>query len=90
MILKKKRETDKGYISYVINQPCLVCYAMPCDPHHTKTVGSFGSDYTVISLCRKHHTECHQIGKNTFQEKYGIDFDTEIIKLLIGYIKEME
>jgi len=89
MIPKHKREIDEGYLEYIRQQPCLVTY-QTAEPHHTVSRGSFGSDYLTVPLSRKHHTECHQIGKNTFQKKYGIDFDTEIIRLLIGYIKGLK
>jgi len=87
MIEKKPREIDKNYLKHVKGQSCLVCGDAPCDAHHIKSRATFGSDYTAICLCREHHTECHAIGKDTFQEKYCLDFNEARIKLLISYIK---
>lgn len=46
----------------------------PVDKHHIKTRKSGGSDepFNLIPLCRKHHTEIHQIGSVTFIEKYHL------------------
>jgi hypothetical protein len=54
--------------------PCSVCgIKPPSDPHHYKTRGAGGDDSleNLISLCRKHHNEIHQIGVLTFMAKYG-------------------
>ena len=40
------------------------------DPHHIKTKGAGGLD--TVPLCRKHHAECHAIGRWTFAKKYGL------------------
>ena len=79
-------ETSKNYLEYIKEQSCLIT-CQKAEPHHTISRGSFGSDYMTIPLSCKLHTECHAIGRATFQEKYGISFDKEIIRLLIGYIK---
>lgn len=51
---------------------CLVCRQMGVDLHHVKTRASGGSDdaFNLMPLCRKHHSECHQIGLKTFVERY--------------------
>ncbi|SUM32084.1 phi PV83 orf 19-like protein [Staphylococcus gallinarum] len=43
----------------------------------------------VLALCRKHHTEQHQIGINTFNDKYyltdsWVDVDARLNKMLRG------
>lgn len=83
---KQIREIDEGYLEYIKQQPCLIT-GQKAEPHHTVSRGAGGSDYLAIPLNREKHTECEMIGKNTFQEKYNLNFNKEIIRLLIGYIK---
>jgi len=91
-IPKPERETDEAYLDFVRSQPCLCkgndkgrkCLG-DIAPHHTKTVGSGGSDYGTVPLCAEHHTECHSIGRDTFQDKYGISFRDTIARLRTMY-----
>ena len=90
---KPIRETDKDYKSYIISKPCLV-WNNEClgdiVAHHSVSRGSGGSDYKAVPLCMRHHNDVHNIGWLTFQEYYNINFDKEIIRLLIGYIKKIK
>lgn len=89
---KQKREKDPGYLKHIREQGCLVpdCLYTPSDAHHSPSVGSGGSDYATVPLCRKHHSECHLVGRKTFQEKFGVDFKEERVQLLIGYIRKLK
>ncbi len=57
---------------------CAVC-GRPGEVHHVDTIG-MGMDrrdvddsgHRKICLCREHHTEAHQIGRDSFQEKYHV------------------
>ena len=91
MIEKHPREIDEDYLKYIRGEPCLVSNEHPCIAHHTESRATFGSDYKTIPLIEKHHTPgVHSMGKATFQELYNINFDKEIIRLLIKYIKELK
>lgn len=61
---------------------CRVCGAQSIDRHHIISKGAGGSDNVVniIHLCRKHHSECHSIGRETFFSKYRITRILEIAK----------
>ena len=89
---KSVRETDEDYLAYIKSQPCLV-WNNECigdiTAHHTITVGAGGKDYLAIPLCMRHHNDVHSMGLMTFQELYNIDFNKEIIRLLIGYIQKI-
>jgi hypothetical protein len=52
-------------------KPCLICRA-PSDPAHIKSWGSGGKDEreNLLSLCRHHHSESHQVGWLVFCQKY--------------------
>jgi len=90
---KKIREEDKDYKKYIETQPCLarnnncigdgIC-------HHSVSRGAGGADYLGIPLCMFHHQIVHQIGSRSFQELFNIDFQTEIVRLLTGYIRMLK
>ena len=75
------------YLEYVKQQACIVCGVTPVDAHHAKTKGSGGSDLTAVPLCRYHHRECHDIGRQSFQEKYQFDFRDSQLKSLQSYVQ---
>lgn len=52
-------------------------------PHHIKTRGSGGDDkkQNLLSLCLKHHSEVHLIGRMTFAKKYNVK---KILKFLVA------
>ena len=87
---KPKREVDKKYLEFIKKQFCL-CKNRDCigdiSPHHTVTKAASGSDLKTVPLCATHHSEVHNIGRDTFQKKYNIRFDEEIIKLLARYAR---
>jgi len=74
---KAIREVDKKHLSRIRKLPCIVknseCFGSIV-AHHTDSVGSGGSDLDAVPICVGHHTELHFIGRDTFQEKYGINF----------------
>lgn len=71
---KHKRIIDKKLLEEIGRGYCEVSYQcpQPTDAHHIKTRGSGGDDTreNVIGLCRRHHTEIHQIGISRFLAKY--------------------
>jgi hypothetical protein len=63
-----RRMRDKPHLQFVAKQPCLVCGRQPCDAHHLRFAQSRGlglkvSDEFTVPLCRAHHRELHQFGK---------------------------
>ena len=52
--------------------PCIVCGNTPSDQAHLKSVGSGGTmdEFNLIALCRRHHSEQHQIGFVRFIGKH--------------------
>lgn len=83
------------YKSYVRTLPCLIC-GQGSEPHHLLSVGMGRDrtkpkweDYTVIPLCREHHQELHQIGRQ-FEKKYKINLYKEALKILSKWIFKEE
>jgi hypothetical protein len=66
MFFKEKRIRDEAYLSEIRELPCVVCWARPCDPHHTISRGAGGGDNTVVPICRTHHNLAHSRGQKTF------------------------
>ena len=67
-IAEPKRLRDKAHLKFVASQPCLVCGRQPSDPHHLRfaqprAIGLKVSDEFTVPLCRGHHRELHQAGK---------------------------
>lgn len=77
--------------SCLVNKKCAVC-GKHADLHHIDRVG-MGRDREEIihegmeamPLCREHHTECHTIGQQSFNDKYhfgkGIELDRTLCRI---------
>ncbi|MFW5631140.1 MAG: putative HNHc nuclease [Acetivibrio ethanolgignens] len=74
------RTDDIGRYLYtcLVHRKCAVC-GCNGEIHHWDAIG-MGNDrrhyddrnLRKICLCRKHHTECHQIGREAFEKKYKV------------------
>lgn len=71
-IPKPKRITDRDLLNESHTKRCVICHRYGCDPDHTKTKGSGGSDSyaNIIHLCRVHHIEKGQKGITFMANKY--------------------
>ena len=74
--------------SCLVNKKCVIC-GKHADLHHVDHVGIGSNRDEIIHegmeampLCRVHHTECHTIGQQTFNEKYHFDKGIELDKTL--------
>lgn len=84
-------DIDNYVYMCLIHKKCCIC-GKKADLHHVDSVG-MGNNRTevqhegrkALSLCRKHHTEIHATGINSFLEKYhingGIPIDKTIMKI---------
>lgn len=90
-LLEYVDDIDHYVYMCAIHKKCAIC-GRRAELHHIDTVG-LGNDRTeiqhegkeAISLCRDHHIEFHQIGKQTFFEKYhfnnGVKIDKTLLKI---------
>lgn len=69
---KPKRHVDQQLLDKYRRRSCDVCGNFPSDPAHIKSRGAHGDDVddNLLSLCREHHTEQHQIGHFKMSRKY--------------------
>ena len=89
---------EDNYFIYLstINRTCVICGKKHADLAHRYAVGRgrnrntidhYGNE--VLALCREHHNEQHQIGIETFNEKYHLEnswvkVDDRLNKMLKG------
>ena len=67
---------------------CEICgeYVASQYPHHLITRGAFGGNAAAdnpdntIWLCARHHSEVHNIGRDTFFKKWGLEHRLEVAK----------
>ena len=89
-LLNRAEDVGRYLYSCVAHKRCCLC-GQKADLHHTTTVG-MGRNRREIShmgmmaeaLCRVHHTECHNIGQMTFDNKYhifGIKIDERLCEI---------
>ena len=87
MLQKPSRYVNEAYREFIKKQPCCITGKINVDPHHTKSVGSGGSDLTLVPLTHELHQECHYIGQATFQRKYNVNFEFIRLTLLEEWIE---
>jgi len=90
---KTKAWRDKKYLEYVRQQPCVVCgHTENIHAHHIRLASNSGTgmrpgDLWALSLCHLHHLEYHQLGKETFYERHGIDIYRELFTITKAWIE---
>ena len=96
-------KNDKAFLYWsTVNRNCVICGKPHSDLAHRFAVGR-GRDRTkinhfgnqVLALCRYHHNEQHQIGMDTFNNKYHltdswVSVDERLNKMLKGAKNEFE
>ncbi|RIO64166.1 hypothetical protein BUZ34_03005 [Staphylococcus haemolyticus] len=92
-------KNDKAFLYWsTVNRNCVICGKPHSDLAHRYAVGKGRNrnkinhvGNQVLALCRSHHSEQHQIGMNTFNQKYHltdswVDVDDRLNKMLKGVI----
>ena len=88
---------DKSLLYWAtVNRNCVLCGKSGADLAHHYAIGRGANrkkmqhyDYEVLALCREHHSEQHNIGVKSFDEKYilqdsWIKVDDRLNKMLKG------
>lgn len=90
---KVKIHRDKKQLDFVASKPCVCefdCQGNVC-AHHEDVLKQGGTsikgpDFCTIPLCVNHHRERHDLGKDTFYRKHGLDPMLEIIRYNALYL----
>lgn len=98
-MLKRKRWQSSAYLDYVRGLPCSVCGLIPIDggandPHHIigRSMGGMGTksaDWSVLPLCRQHHSELHDSGVDTWERENGPQA-FYALRTIGGYLERMQ
>lgn len=85
---KVKVNRDEDYKAFIRGQPCIIC-GCRSEHHHEplngRGVGEKGPDNESLPLCFTHHiAERHRWGRETFFNRYGIDW-----RELVNYYQKL-
>jgi len=79
-----KRIINKYLLGMIANLQCCACdnQTTKTDPHHLTHRGAGGGDVedNLVPLCRKCHSELHQVGLGKFIDNHPVFFDIIIFK----------
>ncbi len=78
---KRLNDLERYQVACIKNRACCVCGKQNSDIHHYDAIGikyqrGKAEDEATLRkmcLCRTHHTEAHNIGRETFCEKYHVE-----------------
>ena len=89
-LLNQTEDIDTYLYLAIKYKKCAICNQAGADLHHVDVIGMGRDRRTVddsknkkISLCRQHHTEAHNMGIDSFRDKYhvyGIEVDEKNFK----------
>lgn len=89
MLAKPEKIVDEEYKIYIVSHACLVCTNRETDGDHLVARGTGSAsqnDYSLVPLCRQHHSERHQLGNAKFEIKYSVNLFKEAWRLLSSWI----
>ena len=69
------------YRQWIRSLPSCISGRMGCEAAHTGTDGGMrqkASDYSCVPLTPAEHREYHQIGKQAFEAKYTVSFESQV------------
>lgn len=89
-ILNQSPDIARAIYACLVYKKCCLCGGK-ADLHHVDSVGRgrnrkdiVHAGMRVLPLCRKHHSEAHATGRDTFNEKYhvfGIKLDKDLCQI---------
>lgn len=85
------------FINFTKLMKCSVCFQHPVDADHLIAVGSGRNPkkpntrhWSVVPLCRGHHTERHTMTMSDFNEKHNVDLFKDNHRNLIRFWESRE
>jgi hypothetical protein len=89
MLRKDTKLVCESYKTFIKSQRCLVCDSDGVDPDHLIATGqrqSKRNDFTLLPLCRSHHSQRHQIGNEWFESLYKLNLWKEATFLITEFL----
>lgn len=87
-VLERCDDIERTLFAALKHSTCIIC-GQPGEVHHWDAIGMGrdrstydDGDHRKICLCRQHHNEAHNIGRDTFSKKYhvyGVVFNTKTV-----------
>lgn len=94
MFSKSKAYRSKALLKFVRTLPCAITGKVgdDIDPHHITTggTGMKGDDRLVVPLCNSLHREYHQLGRASFEKRYGVNMRALALRALMEYVAVLE
>jgi len=92
---KSRKKLRNDYKSWAKKRPCLVNNIVGVDGHHIRMKHNCGMglkppDEYIIPLDHELHMELHTMGVKSFEEKYSISLEKELVKLHNKFVEEMQ
>lgn len=90
---KPQKIVNEAYKKYILSHSCLACSSREVDGDHLLARGrgsASQNDFSLIPLCRRHHSERHTGGSVKFEERYHLDLWQEAWRLLATWIAKQE
>ena len=91
---RRGRVVDIPFLDWMATQPCCVTGRRPATTHHVREFGSQKNDRRAIRLVAELHLHeagnfsIERIGKDKFEERWGINIEDEIAKVNARYRAE--
>lgn len=85
---KDAKVVCEEYLDFIRRKHCLVCLSAG-EPHHVQARGRNNAkrnDFTSVPLCRKHHSEIEQIGRQKFEELHEVEIWKEAAYFIIEFV----
>jgi len=93
LIPKIQPYRNKKYLDWVALQPSVISGKPADEGHHIKGHGYGGSvkpsDVFTFPLTREEHTEFHNIGWCSWEDKYNVDQRDLVLQTIEKYAKEV-
>lgn len=84
MNFKYINHENKKYLQFIRKKPSIVSGQTECVAHHV--LPHHSNDLYTVPLTWSEHSEIHFIGHESFEKKYNINIDQEVMRLMGEFI----
>jgi hypothetical protein len=73
---KERGQPLPAYRAWIRGWPCVACPSRETQAAHLPRVKQHGDAQNLVPLCGTHHMEQHNMGVQSFAERYGLDLES--------------